>query len=165
MSPRAWQQPDHCEGGVAAAHVGRMSEDRPEPAGARERFERAAGIGDRHEARRVGPRGQVVIERERLDGAARLAAQTTNNVRSKSAARATARTALGSELSSTDSDAFAKLDASTSGARLDPPIPHTTVRRRPSRRTASAKRTRSSHCASDACGAVLHPSRSIGRET
>src|SRR2546430_11480661 len=42
--------------------------------------------------------------------------------------RVTASTALGSVLSSTDKDGFAKLDASTSGARLDPPIPHTTVR-------------------------------------
>src|SRR5207247_887689 len=81
---------------------------------------------------------------------------TTNSVRSKSAARVTASTALGSVLSSTDKDGFAKLDASTSGARLDPPIPHTTVRVRPARRAASVKRTSSSHCASEARGAVLH---------
>jgi len=30
-------------------------------------------------------------------------------------------------LSSTDNEAFATLDASTAGARLDPPIPLTTV--------------------------------------
>src|SRR3989442_983928 len=87
--------------------------------------------------------------------------QTTNSVRSKSAERATASTALGSVLSSTDKDGFAKLDARTSGARLDPPIPHTTARFRPSRRAASAKRTRSSHCAREARGAVLNARRSI----
>ena len=70
---------------------------------------------------------------------------TTNSVRSKSGARATASTALGSVLSSTDNEIFAKLDASTAGARLDPPIPHTTVWVRPSLRAASAKRTSSSH--------------------
>src|SRR6185295_11013061 len=70
--------------------------------------------------------------------------QTINSVRSNSGARATAMTALGSVLSSTDRDGFAKLDASTAGPRLDPPIPHTTVRVRPSCRAASAKRTRSS---------------------
>src|SRR5713101_8611090 len=73
----------------------------------------------------------------------------------------TASTALGSVLSSTDKDVFAKLDASTAGARLDPPIPHTTVRVRPSRRAASAKRTSSSHCASETCGAVVQARRFI----
>src|SRR2546421_5015493 len=37
-------------------------------------LERAPGIGDRHEARRVGASGEVVIERESLDGAPGLAA-------------------------------------------------------------------------------------------
>jgi hypothetical protein len=41
---------------------------------------------------------------------------TPNCVRSKSGARATASTAPGSVLSSTDNEAFAKLDASTAGA-------------------------------------------------
>src|SRR5882672_6914839 len=85
----------------------------------------------------------------------------TNSVRSGSTARATASTAPGSVLSSTDRDGFAKLDASTSGARLDPPIPHTIVRVRPSRRAASAKRTSSSHCASEARGAVVQARRFI----
>src|SRR2546426_801103 len=85
----------------------------------------------------------------------------TNSVRSGSTARATASTAAGSVLSSTDRDGFAKLDASTSGARLDPPIPHTIVRVRPSRRAASAKRTSSSHCASETCGAVVQARRFI----
>src|SRR5881409_3728143 len=85
----------------------------------------------------------------------------TNSVRSGSTARATASTAAGSVLSSTDRDGFAKLDPSTSGARLDPPIPHTIVRVRPSRRAASAKRTSSSHCASETCGAVVQARRFI----
>src|SRR5712691_2566623 len=85
----------------------------------------------------------------------------TNSVRSSSTARATASTAAGSVLSSTDRDGFAKLDASTSGARLDPPIPHTIVRVSPSRRAASAKRTSSSHCASETCGAVVQARRFI----
>src|SRR2546428_247835 len=57
---------------------------------------------------------------------------------------------------------------------LAPPIPHTTVWVRPSRRAASAKRTRSSHWASETRGAVLQarwsirprnltPSRSVAR--
>src|SRR5438128_521679 len=71
---RGGQHADHGEGGVAAAHVRRMGEHRAEAALARQGLERAPGIGDRHEARRVGASGEVVIERESLDGAPGLAA-------------------------------------------------------------------------------------------
>src|SRR5256885_13676936 len=57
-----------------------------------------------------------------------------------------------------------KLAASTWGARLEPPMPHTTTCVSPSRRTAAAKRVSSCHCASEARGASIQPRWLIGRQ-
>src|SRR5438094_2185841 len=78
--------------------------------------------------------------------------------------RSMASTAAGSVLSRTVREGAPKLVASTWGARLDPPMPHTTTRVNPSRCAASAKRVRSSHCANDARGASIQPRRLIRRE-
>src|SRR5206468_158153 len=73
--------------------------------------------------------------------------------------RSMASTAAGSVLSRAARAGAPKLVASTWGARLDPPMPHTTTRVNPSRRAASAKRVRSSHCANDARGAAIAAGR------
>src|SRR5438309_2194963 len=75
-----------------------------------------------------------------------------------------ASTAAGSVLSRAVREVAPKLAASTWGARLEPPMPHTTTRVSPSRRTAAAKRVSSCHCASEARGASIQPRWLIGRQ-
>ena len=79
--------------------------------------------------------------------------------------RSIASTAPGSVLSSAVSEEAPKLAASTWGARLEPPMPHTTTRVSPSRRAAAAKRVSSSHCVSETRGASTQPKRFIGPGT
>ena len=91
--------------------------------------------------------------------------ERTNSVRARSVAVPAACTACGLVLSNTWRSPALNVSASTSATRLDPPMPHTSVRVRPSARTAAASATYSSHWASDSSGARIHPSRFIGGQT
>src|SRR2546428_14051411 len=88
--------------------------------------------------------------------------EMTKSVRARSGRCPAARTASGLVLSNTCRLLAPNVSASTSATRLEPPMPHTSVRESPSARTAAASAVWSSHCASDSSGAPIHPSRFIG---
>src|SRR6267143_186057 len=74
------EHPHDRERRVAAAHVHRVREHAPKAALAGQRLERRAGLGDRDELLRSRPGGEVMVERERLDGRPRLAADDEDGV-------------------------------------------------------------------------------------
>ena len=89
----------------------------------------------------------------------------TYSVSSGGSSSVTRATAAGCVVSSTTSSsapsAAPYVRANTSGARLDPPIPHSTAVRKPSDAAFFAKASRSGTCSSIVSITVSQPSRSV----
>ena len=155
---RGGHHPEDRERRVAPPDGRLPEEDRAEPALARQLLELGAGVGDRREATR---RARPPTPRRSRGGTASRASSPTwrRRGRASPAGRGTPparRTAAGCVVSRTWKRSLPNVRRSTSGARLEPPMPSSTTSAKPA---VLARRTKRARGRAPACAAARRASR------